>query len=87
VTETRRRLQEVSRTPLGIMNGVKSGMVHWPARAPLKQTVTADGAQGVGEDRTARQLQYGVDALRHQLAHLVGERAAVDQGMVDARGP
>src|SRR3954468_3136773 len=49
--------------------------------------VPADGVEGVGEDRAADQFQGGVDAARDQLAHLVGEGAAVDEGMIDARGP
>jgi hypothetical protein len=71
------------------MNGVKSGIVHRPARGSgeADRAVATDGAEGVGEDRTAHQFQCGVDAVRHQLAHLVGDGAVVDEGMVDARGP
>ena len=71
------------------MNGVKSGIVHWPCQGSGEAdgAVPADGAEGVGEDRAADQFQGGVDAVRDQLAHLVGEGAVVDEGMVDARGP
>jgi hypothetical protein len=71
------------------MNGLKSGSVHWPARAPVKQTVPWRRSVRKVSARTEQphQFQCGVDAVRHQLAHLVGDGAVVDQRMVDARVP